>query len=221
MAFRTDRLKARMSAAGFSQRSLALAAGLHEDRVRNILRGRSRNPRADTVNALATALSVPAAWLLDQAATPRSPSSMSAAAVAATAMATVPELDVRTGGDTLADDRNRIADWGFPALWLVATTGPPRSDDIRIIEVQGNSMEPSLSSGDKVVVDRRQTVPSPPGYFVLRDGLGIVIKQIEHIPNSNPPCLTIKSVNRDYDTYEVTRDQICIVGRVVAAIRRM
>ena len=220
MAFRTDRLKARMSAAGLNQRSLALAAGLHEDRVRNILRGRSRNPRADTVNALATALSVPAAWLLGQAAAPRSSLPVPAAPVSATAMATVPELDVRTGGDTLADDRNRIADWGFPAFWLVAIAGLG-SDDIRIIEVQGNSMEPSLSSGDKVVIDRRQTVPSPPGYFVLRDGLGIVIKQIEHIPNSNPPCLTIKSVNRDYDTYEVARDQVSIVGRVVAAIRRM
>ena len=220
MAFRTDRLKARMSAAGLNQRSLALAAGLHEDRVRNILRGRSRNPRADTVDALASALDVPAAWLLGQRATPMLSSLVSDTAVSATTMATIPELDVRTGGDTLADDGNRIAHWGLPATWLVAMTGP-RSDDIRIIEVQGNSMEPSLSSGDKVVVDRRQTVPSPPGYFVLRDGLGIVIKQIEHIPNTNPPCLTIKSVNRDYDTYEVARDQISIVGRVVAAIRRM
>ena len=220
MAFRTDRLKARMSATGLNQRSLALAAGLHEDRVRNILRGRSRNPRADTVDALAQALGVPAAWLLGQSAAPQPPSPVSGIAESARTMATIPELDVRTGGDTLADDRNTIADWGFPAVWLVAMTGP-RSDDIRIIEVQGNSMEPSLSSGDKVVVDRRQTVPSPPGYFVLRDGLGIVIKQVEQIPNRNPPCVTIKSVNRDYDTYEVARDQISIVGRVVAAIRRM
>ena len=51
--------------------------------------------------------------------------------------------------------------------------------------------------------------------------VGIVIKQVEHIPNSNPPCLAIKSVNRDYDAYEVACDQINIVGRVVAAIRRM
>ena len=220
MAFRTDRLKARMSATGLNQRSLALAAGLHEDRVGNILRGRSRNPRADTVDALAQALDVPAAWLLGQGATPKPPSLVYGTVESATTMATVPELDVHTGGDTLADDRHRIADWGFPAIWLVAMAGP-RSDDIRIIEVQGNSMEPSLSSGDKVVVDRRQTVPSPPGYFVLRDGLGIVIKQIEHNPNSNPPCVTIKSVNRDYDTYKVARDQISIIGRVVAAIRRM
>ena len=32
-------------------------------------------------------------------------------------------------------------------------------------------MEPSPSFGDKVVVDRRQTVPSPPDFFVLHDSL--------------------------------------------------
>ena len=135
-------------------------------------------------------------------------------------MATVPELDVRAGRDTLTDDRDKIADWGFPVVWLVAIARSD-SDDIRVIEVRGNSMEPSLSSGDKVVVDQQQTIPSPHGYFVLRDGLSTVIKQIEHIPNSNPPSVVIKSVNQDYGAYEVASDQISIVGRVVAAIRRM
>lgn len=220
MTFRVDRLKARMSAVGLNQRSLAVAAGLHEDRVRNILRGRSRNPRADTVDALAIALGVPATWLLGQTDTARPPPLSGSVGESGGSMATIPELDARAGGDALADDRERIADWGFPVFWLVTIAGSG-ADDIRIIEVQGNSMEPSLSSGDKVVVDRQQKIPSPPGYFVLRDGHGTDIKQLEHIPNSNPPCVAIKSVNRDYGAYEVASDQISIVGRVVAAIRRM
>lgn len=220
MTFRVDRLKAHMSAIGLNQRSLAVTAGLHEDRVRNILRGRSRNPRADTVDALAMALGVPATWLLGQTDTAKPPPPPASVGESGSSMATVPELDVRAGRDTLTDDRDKIADWGFPAVWLVAIARSD-SDDIRVIEVRGNSMEPSLSSGDKVVVDQQQTIPSPPGYFVLRDGLGTVIKQIEHIPNSNPPSVVIKSVNRDYGAYEVASDQISIVGRVVAAIRRM
>lgn len=221
MTFRVDRLKARMSAVGLNQRSLAIAAGLHEDRVRNILRGRSRNPRADTVDALAMVLRVPATWLLGQADTAGSPRPSSVSVgESAGSMATIPELDTRAGGDTLADDQNRIAHWGFPSIWLVAVAGSG-SDGIRVIEVQGNSMEPSLSPGDKVIIDQQQTIPSPPGYFALRDGIGTIIKQIEHIPNSSPSCIAIKSVNRDYGTYEVASDQISIVGRVVAAIRRM
>ena len=221
MTFRADRLKARMSAAGLNQRSLAIKAGLHQDRVRNILRGISRNPRADTVEALADALGVAATWLLgrDESAFPLR---HTGAVEIADPMTTIPELDARAGGGEEPDDQGpaRIADWGFPAIWLVGVAGPGPSH-IHVIEVQGNSMEPSLSPGDKVVVDRGQTEPSPPGYFVLRDGSGIVVKQIEHVPDSKPPRVTVKSVNRDYGTCERRIDKISIIGRVVAAIRRV
>ena len=210
-----------MSAAGLNQRSLAIRAGLHQDRVRNILRGISRNPRADTVEALAGALGVAATWLLgqDEPALPFRPSGVVGIA---DSMTTIPELDARAGRGAGSEDQGpaRIADWGFPAIWLVGVAGPGPSH-IHVIEVQGNSMEPSLSPGDKVVVDRGQTEPSPPGYFVLRDGSGIVIKQIEHVPDSNPPRVTVKSVNRDYDACERRIDRISIIGRVVAAIRRV
>ena len=221
MTFRADRLKARMSAAGLNQRSLAIKAGLHQDRVRNILRGISRNPRADTVEALAGALGVAVTWLLGQDES-IFPHRHTGAVGIADSMTTIPELDARTGRSEGLDDQGpaRIADWGFPAIWLVGVAGHGPSH-IHVIEVQGNSMEPSLSPGDKVVVDRGQTEPSPPGYFVLRDGSGIVIKQVEHVPDSNPPRVTVKSVNRDYDACERRIDKISIIGRVVAAIRRV
>lgn len=46
----------RMNAAGYNQKSLARAAGLNQTAVRDILKGRSRNPRADTLEALARVL---------------------------------------------------------------------------------------------------------------------------------------------------------------------
>ena len=211
MTFRADRLKARMSAAGLNQRSLAIKAGLNQDRVRNILRGISRNPRADTVEALAGALGVAATWLLGQDES-AFPLRHAGTVGIADSMTTIPELD--------GQGPARIANWGFPAIWLVGVAGPGPSH-IHVIEVQGNSMEPSLSPGDKVVVDHGQTEPSPPGYFVLRDGSGIVIKQVEHVPDSNPPRVTVKSVNRDYDACERRIDKISIIGRIVAAIRRV
>ena len=221
MTFRADRLKARMSAAGLNQRSLAIRAGLHQDRVRNILRGISRNPRADTVEALADALGVAATWLLGQDESVF-PLPHTGAVEITDSMTTIPELDARAGrgAGSSGQGQARIADWGFPAIWLVGVAGPGPSH-IHVIEVQGNSMEPSLSPGDKVVVDRGQTEPSPPGYFVLRDGSGIAIKQIEHVPDSNPPRVTVKSVNRDYGASERRIDRISIIGRVVAAIRRV
>lgn len=57
-------LLAEMARAGLNQRSLAAAAGLHRDAVRNILRGKSVSPRAKTIKALAAALQIPPQRLL-------------------------------------------------------------------------------------------------------------------------------------------------------------
>jgi len=49
-------LRRRMVGLDFNQKSLARAAGLNETAVRDILKGRSRNPRIDTLDALARTL---------------------------------------------------------------------------------------------------------------------------------------------------------------------
>ena len=49
-------LRRLMKAAGYNQKSLALAAELNETAVRDFLKGRSKNPRIDTLDALAKTL---------------------------------------------------------------------------------------------------------------------------------------------------------------------
>jgi transcriptional regulator with XRE-family HTH domain len=51
-----DELRRRMVAMGYNQKSLARAAQLNETAVRDILKGRSRNPRVDTLQAIAEVL---------------------------------------------------------------------------------------------------------------------------------------------------------------------
>ena len=77
-----------------------------------------------------------------------------------------------------------------------------------------------LASGDRIVVDTNQRVPVPSGIFVVWDGLGLVAKRVEHVPNSDPPKVIIKSVNPDDQTYERDAEEVRIVGRVVWSARR-
>jgi transcriptional regulator with XRE-family HTH domain len=51
-----DELRRRMEANEFNQKSLARAAQLNETAVRDILKGRSKNPRVDTLQAIAKVL---------------------------------------------------------------------------------------------------------------------------------------------------------------------
>ena len=59
-----DEIRRRMKAGGFNQKSLARAAGLNETAVRDILIGKSRHPRHDTIQKIASALDCTAAKLI-------------------------------------------------------------------------------------------------------------------------------------------------------------
>ena len=95
----------------------------------------------------------------------------------------------------------------------------PGSDGSATID--GDSMEPLLSSGDRILVDTSQRVPVPPGIFVIWDGMGIVAKRIEHVPHSEPPKIVIKSINPEYQTYERDGEEVNIIGRVIWAAKRL
>ena len=95
-----------------------------------------------------------------------------------------------------------------------------RAGDLRVITIDSDSMEPELSSGDRIMVDTTQRVPVPPGIFVIWDGMGIVAKRIEHILSSDPAKLRIMSVNPDYETYERDAEEVNVIGRVVWSARR-
>ena len=96
-----------------------------------------------------------------------------------------------------------------------------RPSDLRMITIDGDSMEPLLASGDRILIDTSQRVPVPPGIFVIWDGMGLVAKRIDHEPNSEPPKVVIKSVNPEYDTYERDAEEVHIIGRVVWTSRRL
>ncbi|AWK85053.1 XRE family transcriptional regulator [Azospirillum thermophilum] len=147
----------------------------------------------------------------------------------------VPEIDVRAGmgagGEALLEFRpdgngGLMEMDAVTALWEL----PPdylhrelrvRPGAARIIEVQGDSMEPLLQSGDRVMVNLLDRAPSPPGVFAVWDGIGVVVKRLEFIPNSDPPCIVISSDNQKHRTYERTADEVNIIGRVVWFARRM
>jgi phage repressor protein C with HTH and peptisase S24 domain len=85
---------------------------------------------------------------------------------------------------------------------------------LRIMHVEGDSMMPTLHSGDVVLVDLARRSPTPPGIFVLHDGMGLVAKRLEYIPNNDPPMLRVISDNTFYSPYERTMDEVNIVGRI-------
>ena len=122
------------------------------------------------------------------------------------------------GNSFIADDVRGT--WTIPSEFLRSELHVNASQ-ARIIEVMGDSMLPTLSSGDRIMVDLNNKRPSPPGIFALWDGFGVVVKRLEHISNSDPATFHIKSDNPLHESYERTIDEINIIGRVVWYGRRL
>ncbi len=138
-------------------------------------------------------------------------------------LARIPELDIRAGaggvqlGEAYVEDRG-TRHWQLPTEMLQAQTSAPVSA-LRIITVFGDSMEPTFTAGTKVLVDTADTVPTPPGIFVVYDGLGIALKRVQHIPFSEPPTVRISSDNPRYDPYERVLGEAHLQGRVIGLWR--
>ena len=93
--------------------------------------------------------------------------------------------------------------------------------DLWMVEMDGDSMEPLLSSGDHVPIDAGRTVPAPPGIFVIRDGVAPVPKRIEHVPHSEPPRVVLRPLNPEYRSHEHAAGEIRVAGRAVWVSRRL
>jgi SOS-response transcriptional repressor LexA len=135
----------------------------------------------------------------------------------------IPEIDVRASAgpgamhEGLEDTK---ATWLFPEMF-VRHELRAAPEHLRMIAIDGDSMEPLLSSGDRILLDTSQRIPVPPGIFVIWDGMGLVAKRAEHIPNSDPPRIVIRSANPEYSAYERNADEVNIVGRVIWSARRL
>ncbi|MDE2229436.1 MAG: transcriptional regulator [Alphaproteobacteria bacterium] len=132
----------------------------------------------------------------------------------------IPELDVRVAaGDGLVGGNAKVVEeWQLPSGMVRQYSTAPASD-LRIITVMGDSMEPTLQPGQRVLVDTGDRNPSPPGIFVVWDGLGLVVKRCQVVPHSEPARVRITSDNPKYDAYERTLSEAYIQGRVIGQWR--
>ncbi len=137
-------------------------------------------------------------------------------------LATVPEMDVEAaaGPGALADEFvAERARWQIPEA-MIRHEGHADPSALRILMVRGNSMEPEMAEGDRLMVDTGRRAPATGELFVLWDGAGLVVKRVAH-QRGEPPRLRLISANPDYEPYECLADEINVVGKVIWTVRRM
>ena len=136
----------------------------------------------------------------------------------------IPEVDVEAsaGPGAIADEFvGEKARWFLPE-GMIRYEGDAAPGAIRVLRVRGESMEPELSEGDRLLVDTARRVPETGEMFVLWDGGGLVVKRVEHVhADGGMPELRLKSVNPEYADYTALASDVHIVGKVLWTVRRV
>ena len=214
------RLRFSMKQRHLTEQKIATALDVAQPTVNAWVNGRA-NPKRKRMDMLAHLLNVDIVWLEFGGPPPinlvgNRGIHLQEAGVSETGMVAIAELDVRVsaGDGVLVEGQETVAHWMMPASFLHSQIGE-HSGDLRIITVVGDSMIPDFLPGERVMVDITDKRPSPPGTFVLWDGIGLVVKKIEYIHDANNPRLRIISKNPDYSTREESLESVYIQGRVI------
>lgn len=87
-------------------------------------------------------------------------------------------------------------------------------DNMSLIKVSGDSMEPTLLSGDLVLVDHSRTTIAPQGgIYAIAIDHEIMIKRVQFLLPQRK--LKIISDNKQYEPMETDSDQVRINGKVI------
>jgi Peptidase S24-like len=133
----------------------------------------------------------------------------------------VPRLEVgaSAGPGALGADDAPLGQIGFETRWLRQLTANPGA--LSIIQVSGDSMNPTLADGDDILVDRADAAERiRDGIYVLRVDESLIVKRLAINPAQR--SFTVRSDNAAYPAWnDVNPDGIDIVGRVIWTGRRI
>ena len=117
-------------------------------------------------------------------------------------------LDASAGPGAFSAEEIAFDAFRFSRRWLreMGLEGA----DLSAIRVEGDSMEPTLRSGDEIFVDRNKR--SGEGIHVIRIGDTLHVKQVQA---SAPGRITLISANEAYAPIDLAREEVEVIGRVV------
>jgi len=197
-----QRLRLEMKKRGMSSVELGKRADVKTSFLYDVMSGKSANPSSVLMARVAAALDVSLAYLTGSDAS-SSGYEFSVPSLSEGFVAILPaEKDAKLGN----------ANFHFHKDWIKKTIGTT-PNDLRSYTVQSDNMQPTLQVGDSLLIDTTKKHPSPPGMFLLFDGVALVVKRVEFMAQQNK--LRISCDNAHYSSYDSPAEETAIIGRVV------
>ena len=129
-------------------------------------------------------------------------------------------VHVSAGPGALVGEEQGRPYFAFEERWLKSLT-PSDASRLSIVRVDGDSMAPTLSAGDDILVDLADSADRlRDGIYVLRIDDTVVVKRLALNPTGR--LVTVQSDNPAYpDWPDCSIDQVNAIGRVIWSGRRI
>lgn len=226
------RLKEARAALDLTQKELVALSGIPLPSLRDYELG-NRIPGGDAVASLVR-VGINANWLLtgmgeilgrkaDQPYEMHQSMSMTAAEPYPGYVALPLYNDVRAAAGHGAVNGHEQADDAlmFKEDWIRYELGA-KAQDLCLIRVSGDSMEPTLRAGDVILIDHRACRPDREGIYIMRVGEMLLVKRLQALPGGK---IRVTSDNPAFDPWTLDQEElgteVLVVGRVVWSGRRL
>jgi transcriptional regulator with XRE-family HTH domain len=142
----------------------------------------------------------------------------------------VRELDLRAGRGGESPARELLKDgrhadplknegWVFPPSFVHEQLHAS-PDCLLVLDTTGDSMTPTIVSGERVIIDASHKTPTPDGLYAIRDAFNcIVVKRLQVLRSARPPLVKIISDNTSLPSEEAPLGELEIVGKVLCCLK--
>ena len=138
---------------------------------------------------------------------------------------TIPQYEAggAMGDGLILEDKQPglIKSWHVDHEWLRLNV--PHHTGVKnlcIVTGFGPSMKPKYNSGDPLLLDRGVKVVDSDGIYFFRVGKHGFIKQLQRIPTEGGMIIRAKSLNKDYDSFDITaKMDFEVFGKVLTVWR--
>jgi phage repressor protein C with HTH and peptisase S24 domain len=219
-----ENLVAAMDRAGMNQSQLADAVGMKQPSIGRLISGETKTTRS--LDLIANVLQTTPAFLKGETDSPEAKalgdnrlSFRGAPLERNPDLVELDEIDMRFGlGGTYLDSAGTASKRQFSRTWLRNfTTASP--ENLFWTMGDGDSMEPTIRSGEVILIDRSQISPRMgDGIWAIAFGEIGMIKRLRPMPDGT---VQIHSDNQLVRPEVAADGELHVIGRVVAVVRKL
>lgn len=217
------RIREVLSDKSLSINDLSEKIGVSKRTIENYL-GQKRLPGPEFLTAMTEHLGVSATWLLTGKGMQYLDDHPNGViSQVAPDFISIQRFDVAAsaGHGALAETEIGTGHYAFNRTWLDRRGLKP--DNLAVIAVRGDSMEPELYDQDLILLDRSQTRPRDGDMYVVRYSGDLFVKRIQAVPGNK---IELLSTNRFYNPIMIALPEndtlhdldLTFIGKVVASI---